>query len=598
MTDIQDNNNIDDLKDIAEIRYRRWFKYINIPVFLLHFEDALEGLNPASRNLTKRMNERLGEDVLGRKLQHEWAYLLGKQDGQLGSLQSKQDFLIIPAKDGSNVHLRVFSIPIWGRDRVAQVLLLVNDFSGKNGVFYSVNENVIDETASESLSSTQIAKLVERMAYEDALTQLPNRSFFINHLSEAIQSVNHRENWLAVMILDLDRFKLVNDTLGHGVGDQLLVAISEQLRGALQNEVTIARMGGDEFAILVPNVQASDLSHINHIAEQALIKIAEPLAIDGREFRVTASIGVSVYPFDGEDAETLMRNADTAMYRAKDRGKNNFHLYNPAMSTGSMERLTLEQDLAKALSRQELFLHYQPRVNLRFNRVVGVEALIRWKHHNLGVIPPSEFIPLAEDTGLIVPIGEWVLRTACLQAKEWQEKGYEPIRMAVNLSFRQFLRQDFISTIERILKETQLSPEWLELEITESVIAQDVEMTIQTLQALKAIGISISIDDFGTGYSSLNYIKRFPIDTLKIDQSFVKDVMKQPEDAAIIQAIITLAQSLRLGVVAEGVETEEQRDFLHSRNNDEMQGFLFSHPTSAENLELLLTKIERKASLP
>ncbi len=592
MTDRLDDNKIDMVQDTQVMRYRRWFKFINIPVFLLRYEDMLEGLNPASRNLSKRVNERLGEDSLEQKLQNEWTYLLGKQDGQLGSLQSKRDFLIMPTKDGSSVHLRVLAIPVWGRDRVTHVLLLVNDLPGKNGMFSTLGDHVGAESDGDSMSRAQIAKLVERMAYEDALTQLPNRSYFINHLSEAIQSLNHREEWLAVMILDLDRFKLVNDTLGHGVGDQLLVAISEQLRTALPNDVTISRMGGDEFSILIPSVQASDLSVINQLAEKALVTIAEPLVIDGREFRVTASIGISVYPFDGEDAETLMRNADTAMYRAKDRGKNNFHLYNPAMSSGSMERLTLEQDLAKALSRQELFLQYQPRVNLSLNRVVGVEALIRWKHHNLGIISPAEFIPLAEDTGLIVPIGEWVLKTACLQAKAWQDKGFEPIRMAVNLSFRQFLRQDFISTVERVLKETQLSPEWLELEITESVIAQDVEMTIQTLQALKTIGISISIDDFGTGYSSLNYIKRFPIDTLKIDQSFVRDVMKQPEDAAIIQAIITLAQSLRLGVVAEGVETEEQRDFLHARNNDEMQGYLFSHPTNAERLELLLRKRE------
>lgn len=441
-------------------------------------------------------------------------------------------------------------------------------------------------------SRKQMENLIAQMAYEDSLTQLPNRRHFINRLSEAIQTIDKELEWLAVMILDLDRFKLVNDTLGHGMGDLLLISVAKRLQEVLPDQAMVARMGGDEFSVMLPGLQARDLNSIVQTAEQLLEGLAQPLYLEDREFLVTASIGISVFPFDGEDAETLMRNADTAMYRAKERGKNNYHLYNPAMSSGSLERLTLEQELAKALKRQELFLLYQPRVNLRENRVVGVEALIRWQHRELGLISPSEFIPLAEDTGLIVPIGEWVLKTACLQAKEWQEQGYEPIRMAVNISFGQFLRQDFISTVKRILDETKLDSQYLELEITEGVIAQDVEAAIETLYILKTIGVAIAIDDFGTGYSSLSYIKKFPIDILKIDQSFVRDVMKHPEDAAIIQAIITLAQSLRLGVVAEGVETEEQRDFLHEKNNDEMQGFLFSRPVSAEQVVLLFNKIQ------
>ncbi len=425
-------------------------------------------------------------------------------------------------------------------------------------------------------------------AHHDALTELPNRILFNDRLTLALTQAKRNKAHLAVLFLDLNRFKLVNDMLGHAMGDQLLKGVAQRLKNCVRDSDTVSRLGGDEFTLLLP--QISHEEDAAKVARKILKSLYHPWVLCGQEFHITASIGIALYPNDGEDAETLLKHADTAMYRAKEHGQNNYQLFAPTMNTKIMERLALENSLRYALKRKEFIVFYQPQVDTEAGQIIGMEALVRWQHPERELIPPAQFIPLAEETGLIVPIGKWVLHTACAQNKAWQDAGYAPMRVTVNLSAYQFRQHNLVETITHILHATGLNPHWLELEITESVAMQDVDFTIAVLRDLRKMGIWLAIDDFGTGYSSLNYLKRFPIHTLKIDRSFVRDITSNPEDAAIVSTIIVLGQSMKLSVIAEGVETEEQLVFLKQRHCNKMQGYLFSKPVPAEEFEVLLKK--------
>ncbi|HEX9757521.1 MAG TPA: EAL domain-containing protein [Nitrospiria bacterium] len=435
----------------------------------------------------------------------------------------------------------------------------------------------------------RVEKRLSQLVYYDGLTNLPNRILFVDRLSQAITRVAWHKRLVAVMFLDLDHFKRINDTLGHKIGDSLLKAVSARLTSCLRVGDTVARMGSDEFTIILADVARSQ--DVARLAEKIIDLLSKPYLIEDRELFVTASIGISLYPIDGDDAEALLKGAEVAMFRTKEQGRNNFLHYSPVMNVQAFERLVMENSLRHALNRNQLLLHYQPQVDLYSKKITCMEALIRWNHPDLGMVPPASFIPIAEDTGLIIPIGEWVLRTACAQNKAWHGAGNPPIRVGVNLSIRQFHQQDLVRMVARVLEETGLQPQFLELELTESIM-EKAEETVKTLCHLKDLGIKISIDDFGTGYSSLSYLKRFPISRLKIDRSFVNDLAKDRDDEAIVRATITLAHNLNLKAIAEGVETEEQLHILGSLGCDEIQGYLFSPTLPLEKATFLLS--ERK----
>jgi len=428
---------------------------------------------------------------------------------------------------------------------------------------------------------------IRHQAFHDAMTGLPNRLLFKDRLDLAMAHARRNKQMLAVLFLDLDRFKLINDTLGHDLGDQLLQSVAIRIKECVREDDTVARLGGDEFTLLLPEIIKEESAA--KVAHKILEAIRQPLDIGNHELYITASIGIVFYPNDGKDVETLLKNADTAMYRAKEKGRNNYQLYTPVMNAKAFERLVIENSLRRALERNEFILYYQPKFSISTRQIVGVEALLRWQTPDKGLIQPGEFIPIAEETGLIVPIGEWVLNAACAQNKAWQEAGLPHVRVAVNISARQFQLQNFVDTVTKVLEKTGLDPKWLELEITETVAMQNAEFTIKMLLELNEMGIHLSIDDFGTGYSSLSYLKRFPINKLKIDKSFVSEIgVGQNDKAKIASTIIILGQSLNLGVVAEGVETVEQLDFLKGHQCDEMQGYLLGKPTSADDFKKLL----------
>jgi diguanylate cyclase (GGDEF)-like protein/PAS domain S-box-containing protein len=419
------------------------------------------------------------------------------------------------------------------------------------------------------------------MAFHDSLTGLPNRRRFDDRVHTAIHEAQQSaDTILGLMYLDLDRFKLVNDSLGHRIGDKLLQTAAQRLKNALGDQGIISRQGGDEFTILLTD---SAKPSAKRTAEKILEVLARPFVIEGHEIFVTASIGTSFYPFDGGNAEELMRKADTAMYQAKKKGRNNVQFYDAVLDQQTYRKLEIENELRKAVNRKEFTLHYQPIINLSTNRIEGVEALIRWHNEKLGAVSPGEFIPIAEETGLIVPIGEWVLQTACRQLKRWEQDGIMPLTVSVNLSIRQFYQPNLISVIKTIVNDTKIDPQHLTIEITESM-TMDVETATSLLYELKRLGLTICIDDFGTGYSSLNYLKSFPIDYLKIDQSFIQNIAACKHDENISTTIILMAHSLGLKVIAEGVETGEQLQVLQQRKCDEVQGYLFSKPLPADEL--------------
>jgi len=437
-----------------------------------------------------------------------------------------------------------------------------------------VNAGLQAEVAERRLADQRVV----HMAHHDALTGLPNRTLFADRVGQAIARAHRRSGKLAVLFLDLDRFKNVNDSLGHAIGDLLLTAVAKRLTNCLRDEDTAARLGGDEFIISLPDV--ADDGEAARVAGRILAELAKPFTIADHQLHADGSIGIALYPADGDTAETLMRNADTAMYHAKESGRANFQFFSSQMTERVSRRLSTENDLRRALEQGEFTLHYQPLIDLATGRISGAEALLRWPQSDHCLMSPAEFIPIAEDTGLIIPLGEWVLLEACAQAQAWQTR-HPGLRIAVNLSARQFRQKDLIGMIESVLGETGLAPALLELELTESMLMHHAEETVAILTRLDEMGVHLAIDDFGTGYSSLSYLKRFPIHSLKIDRSFVRDISSDPDDAAIVTAIVAMARSLNLSVTAEGVETEEQAAFLRSLACHQAQGFHLGRPMPA-----------------
>ena len=430
-----------------------------------------------------------------------------------------------------------------------------------------------------SLSKAMATKMAH-LAQHDFLTNLPNRVLLNDRIAQAITLANRHHTQFALLFLDLDNFKHINDSLGHATGDKLLQSVTKRLKDCVRESDTVSRQGGDEFVILLAENKNSNDAAVS--AQKILDELKAVHHVGKHQLHISTSIGISVYPADGLDAETLLKNADTAMYFAKDKGRNNYQFFTADMNTRAVERLIIQTNLGQAIEKQQLVLHYQPKVNIHTREITGAEALVRWQHDDWGEVFPDIFVPVAEDSGLIIPIGRWVLRHACMQAKSWQNKGLAAITMAVNISAQEFLQKDFVESVRAALIETRLQPQFLELEITESVLMKDTEAARKTLHQLKQLGVILAVDDFGTGYSSLSYLQRLPIDVLKIDQSFVQNIESAEDDGIIVSAIISMANSLNLRVIAEGIENANQLAFLKAHHCQEGQGYFFGHPLKAE----------------
>jgi diguanylate cyclase (GGDEF)-like protein len=471
----------------------------------------------------------------------------------------------------------------WMAATIAGVTLLI---LCETLVLCLLDSRMVSRTEWMSASLQRANAELQHRALHDPVTQLPNRMLLEDRIQQALEECRRRDESCAVLFVDLDRFKAVNDSLGHVAGDELLRAVAERLRRLVRSEDTVSRLGGDEFVILLRTV--ADAQEAERMARQMVDAHQEPITLKAGEVLMGASIGVSVFPDHGDTAAALIASADLAMHQAKKSGRSEALLFSLEMGRAFPKRLLLENELRKALEAGDFRVHYQPKLDVRTGRLVGAEALVRWQHHERGLIPPSEFIPFAEEVGLIVPIGQWVLEQACAQTKAWQEQSFAIDNIAVNISGVQFRQKDMVSTVEKALKESGLAARCLELEITESVVMQNAADAEVMLESLDKMGVRIAIDDFGTGYSSLSYLKRFPIHKLKIDQSFIRDISDDPDNAAIVKAIIALSHSLRLQVVAEGVEHDDELRFLRSLGNDEYQGFLHSRPMPAHDFEVYL----------
>ncbi|HVL76626.1 MAG TPA: EAL domain-containing protein [Noviherbaspirillum sp.] len=500
---------------------------------------------------------------------------------------------VMPVMDGFTACARVQELPKGNTIPVLMITALDDESSIERAFAAGASDyipkpihfGVLSQRVRRIIEANQAEKRIRHMAYNDMLTGLPNRAMFIDQLGRHIEQARVAGESIAVLFLDLDRFKNVNDSLGHDVGDRLLVAAAQRIRRSVRNADCVARLGGDEFTVVLTGISGANAAV--SAAQNICRALAAPFQIDGHDMFITASVGISLYPHDGTDVGTLLKHADTAMYRAK-RTNSGFQFFEPSMELSISHHVRMESDLRQALDRNELELYFQPQAHAKSGRVVGAEALLRWRHPGRGMVSPSDFIPLAEETGLIIPIGSWVLRRACQQMRAWLNDGMAPIRVAVNLSVKQLLQKNFAAEVERVLADTQLPAELLELEITESTLMEHAQDTMRALQRLRSIGVRLSIDDFGTGYSSLAYLKRFDVDIIKIDRSFVRDVPQDADDAAIAAGIIVLAHSLRLEVVAEGVETEAQLEFLKERNCDLVQGYMLSPPVPAEQFRRLV----------
>ncbi len=540
-------------------------------------ENAGEGIVVYDREFRYLLWNRFMEDMTGIPAED----LIGKRAPDLFPHIREQhvDELIRQAMQGQTVASPDIHYFIPGTDKRGWVSSVYRPHYDANGKIVGVIGLIRDITQRKSAEQQ-----IEYQAYHDALTGLANRRLFQEHLTLALALAQRRRRLVAVLFLDLDHFKIVNDSLGHTVGDELLKQVAGRLRGAVREGDTVARVGGDEFTIVLQDLVKKEDAAI--VAEKVLRTIAEPSDISGHHLYVTTSIGITTFPDDGEDAETLIKNADNAMYRAKAEGRNTFHMSTQELSRSIQERMTLESGLHQAMEREEFELFYQPQIDLRTMRIAGIEALLRWRHPDRGVIAPSDFMSVAEDRGYIVVIGDWVLRNACEQATRLRQRGHEHVRVSVNLSPRQFREISLVSRVKAALDQAKLDPHQLELEITESVAVENIELTFTVLGELRGIGISIAIDDFGTGHSALSYLKQFPIDTLKIDRSFVED-LPAPSDAAIVKSVIELAAGLKLRVVAEGVERKEQVDFLRENGCTEVQGYYFGMPVRGPEIEQL-----------
>jgi diguanylate cyclase (GGDEF)-like protein/PAS domain S-box-containing protein len=549
------------------------------------FEHASEGVmisDPASNiiNVNKAFTQVTG---------YSHDEVLGKSPSLLNS--GRQDAGFYRAMWQSLTETGHWQGEIWNRRKSGEIYLewlsitAITNNSGRTTHYVAIFSDITTVKANE--------ERLHRLAYYDALTELPNRILFNDRLNQAMARASRGNQMVAVMLLDLDRFKIINDTLGHMAGDTLLIDVAQRIDNCMRESDTVARLGGDEFIVVLP-----DMDNINQasLAAQKIIDVlAQPFSLDNQEIFITTSIGISFYPSSGDNAEMLIKTADIAMYHAKEQGRNNYQFYRSSASDETSALFAMEHSLRRSLERNELSLHYQPQIDIETGNITGMEALLRWQHPERGMIPPNEFIPLAEETGLIISIGEWVLRSACAQNKAWQDAGLPPVRIAVNLSVRQLKQKNLVAKIAEILAETGLDPQWLELELTESVIMQNAEDSVQQLHEIKSLGITLAIDDFGTGYSSLSYLKRFPIDKVKIDQSFVQGVCNNLDDAAISRAIIALAASLNLRVTAEGVETPDQLSFLREHQCCDAQGYLFSRPIPADAMtQMLQQTLSRK----
>ena len=530
--------------------------------------------NPAMERITGRpVHEIIGRDA---------GFLIENDPGQTGVLEIKA--ALHDRREGrATLRIRHNSGDLrW----IELSLAPVNDGDGLATHFVGIVNDVTERV--------QYEEQLEHHANHDTLTGLANRNLFMDRLNQSILYAARQDHLVAILLLDLDRFKTINDGLGHGSGDLLLKTVAGRLRGCLRETDTIARLGGDEFAVVL--TELSDEKRIIPLVSKILERIAGPINLPERELYITGSIGISIYPKDCNEGESLLKSADIAMYRAKDRGRNGFRFFRPEMNARALTLLETETSLRRGLEQGELRLHYQPKVDLLSGLVVGAEALVRWQHPERGLVAPMDFIPIAEETGLIYAIGEWVLQTACVHNVGWQSDGLAPITVAVNLSAHQFRQENIVEIIAQVLEDTGMNPKFLELELTEGTVIQDPEKATLILQRLKSLGVKLSLDDFGTGYSSLSYLTRFPIDHLKIDQSFVRNITGNIDGAAIAKAIIAMAHSLGRRVIAEGVETSGQLDYLRQHQCNEIQGFLFSRPLPAEEFAKLMRNNKRLAT--
>ncbi|EJL20149.1 bifunctional diguanylate cyclase/phosphodiesterase [Brevibacillus sp. BC25] len=461
---------------------------------------------------------------------------------------------------------------IWTESKINPIM----DEEGNVTKLLLVTRDVTDRKQSE--------ETIHHLAYHDALTDLPNRRMYVQQLSKEMMQAKRFQSNLAVLFLDLDRFKDVNDSFGHDVGDMLLIEASKRLQACLKPGDVVARLGGDEFTIMQNQLQ--DRNEATALAEHIMNQLQRPFELDGHVFNVSCSIGIAMYPQDGDNPEDLLKRADTALYTVKSRGKNGYDFFDPTMEAKSLERILMENEMRKAIEQEQFQIYYQPKIDIATSAMTGMEALVRWVHPELGIIPPNRFIPIAEETGMILALGEWILKQACKQNKTWHDQGYT-LKVSVNLSARQIYQKDLVEMIKDILRETKLSPNWLELEITESIFVKMEEATA-VLQQIRDIGIQISIDDFGTGYSSFSYIKSLPVDTIKIDASFIRDIHHNQESQAIVKAIVTIAQSLNMNVIAEGIELHDQVAALKENGCDHGQGYLFSKPLPTDAFDQFL----------
>lgn len=588
----------DDTDYIVEIRLQLYANERH-PVFIAMVQDIAERRQVESRTRTLSMAlQQAADSVIVTDAAGIIEYVNPAFEDTTGYSQEEVTGKT-PAIVRSGKHDRDFYSEMWATITSGKVYRDVFINRRKNGEIYYEEKTITPikgasgkivnyvSTGKDISERIESQERLHYLAHHDVLTDLPNRLLFLERLSHALTSSQRSDKTCAVLFLDLDRFKNINDTLGHDVGDRLLQAVGERLKSVVRDGDTTARLGGDEFTVLLEGITSPE--DVGNISRKILNKLSRQFSIDDQKLYTSTSIGISLFPTDGTDANTLLKNADAAMYRAKDHGRNNYQFYSADLGAKALEHFRLEADLHNALEREEFVLYFQPQVDIQSGNIIGVEALIRWNHPDLGLVSPAEFISLLEDTGLIVPVGKWVLETACKQVKDWQDAGIEVGRLAVNISSRQLEDANFVLTVESALKETGLNPTKLELEITESLLMRHAKQIAQTIRMLSSKGIRWAIDDFGAGYSSLSYLKRFPINTLKIDRSFVRDITTNTEDAAIVKAILAMSRSLNIEVVAEGVENREQESFLRTCGCNIVQGHLYAKPAPPSDIEALLS---------